>query len=268
MRNDESAQRKHEWEELYRAAPESARAEVLVQTDAYDRIGPIILPLKTRRSGIVNFTLYYFGFYQSGESYYLLTVAEQLAFMNPLVRVSSNCNWAFDLDSVRCECDWELQEAKARIAEEPSKDGLIVFALDQHGKSIPGGARGHAFLYALGQAQNQDLVHDAYVKNGFAVDYRAYDDVCAILRTVGVATMRLLTNNPDRVRFFQSQGFTCERESIEKPYDFYDSEELGVKKDRLRHDLELPGFHPSHVEYYGLDPSSTFPHLVSRDRED
>ncbi len=250
--------RKREWSALYEIAPHTAVEKVVMRTDDYDRIGPIRLPLRTVGKGVVDFTIYYYGFYSSGESYYLITPASDLKFANPLVRISSNCNWAFDLDSVRCECDWEFQDAKVKVAEEPDRDGLIVFALDQHGKSIPGGTRGHALVYALGQAQQQNLVYDAYVKNGFALDYRRYDDICLILEAIGVRGMRLLTNNPERIEFFRTRGFDPMRVPIEKPYERYDSEELGVKRERLNHLLVLPEFIPEDIRIYGLDPTEAF----------
>src|SRR5215213_9984644 len=250
MADGNAERRRHEWSELYSTAPAAALGMVLHRSEHYDRIGPIRLPLRTEGRGIVEFTLYYYGFYASGQSYFMLTPSHGLAFGNPVVRISSNCNWAFDLNSIRCECDWEFQTAKAAIADLPDSDGLIIFALDQHGKSIPGGTRGHALIYALGQAQQQDLVHDAYVKNGFALDYRSYDDVCSILRALGVGRMRLLTNNPERIEYFHEQGFQPERMSIEKPYERHDSEELGVKREKLNHLLELPDFDPAHIRVY------------------
>jgi GTP cyclohydrolase II len=249
---------KEQWGALYKNVPPQALERVLVRGDDFDRIGPIELPMLTPQHGVVHFTLYYFGFYESGESYFLITRSKDLQFTNPLVRVSSNCNWAFDLDSVRCECNWELQHAKAKLAVEPDADGLIIFALDQHGKSIPGGTRGHALIYALGQAQGQDLVREAYINNGFALDYRKYDDVNAILRAVGVRRMRLMTNNPERIEYFRAQGFETERESVEKPYEPHDAEELGVKKEKLGHMLDLPSFHKEDVRLYGLDPTRVF----------
>jgi GTP cyclohydrolase II len=250
--------RRRRWAALYKIVAPSGVEKVLLRTSTYDRIGPITLPLRTLGGQIIDFVLYYYGFYASGDSYLLITRAAGLRFYEPIVRISSNCNWAFDLDSVRCECDWEFQEAKARVAKEPNHDGLIIFAVDQHGKSIPGGMRGHALIYALGQAQQQDLVYDAYIKNGFALDYRQYDDVCVILHSVGIRKMRLLTNNPERIQFFRGRGFKATREPIEKPYEKHDSEELGVKKERLHHLLSLNGFKPDDIKIYGLDPDAIF----------
>jgi GTP cyclohydrolase II len=253
-----ATQRKKDWEHLYSIVGDSAVQEVLLRTETYDRIGPITLPLRTVGRGILDYTVYYYGFYATGNSYFLITRSSELVFNFPLLRVSSNCNWAFDFDSVRCECDWEFQHAKAKVSEQANDDGLIIFAVDQHGKSVPGGTRGHALIYALGQAQRQDLVYDAYAKNGFEVDYRSYDEIFVILRAVGIDRIRLLTNNPERVEIFAQHGFNIQREAIEKPYEVYDSEELGVKRERLHHYLTLDRFSRDDIRIYGLDPERAF----------
>src|SRR5690349_1652178 len=115
--------RADDWERLYAIVPDGAVQKVLLRTNTHDRIGPIRLPLRTINKGVLDFTVYYYGFHATGDSYFLITRAIDLSFTFPLVRISSNCNWAFDFDSVRCECDWEFQYAKAKISEQPSNDG-------------------------------------------------------------------------------------------------------------------------------------------------
>ena len=249
------------WSALYESIPPHILSQILLRTEQFDRIGPIELPLRIlfrEQQEPTLFTLFYFGFYESGENYFLLTQNNSLKFNNPIVRVSSNCNWAFDLGSMRCDCEWELEYSKEIISKEPERDGLIIFALDQHGKAIPGKTRGHALLYALGQAQRQDLVYSAYVKNGFNLDYRNYDEVITILESLGINKMRLLSNNPEKISAFSDHGFQVTRLPIEKPYDRYDSEELGVKKFKLGHHLNLENFKKEDVGLYGLDPKKVF----------
>lgn len=258
MHTPDAVRRKKEWERLYSTVDDGVVQEVLLRTETHDRIGPITLPLRTVGRGVLDYTIYYYGFYATGNSYFLITRSAELVFTSPLLRISSNCNWAFDFDSVRCECDWEFQYAKTRISEQLNNDGLIIFAVDQHGKSVPGGTRGHALLYAIGQAQRQDLVYNAYIKNGFEIDYRTYDEIFVILRAVGINQLRLLTNNPERVESFIQHGFNTEREAIEKPYERYDSEELGIKREKLHHYLTLDKFSRDDIRIYGLDPERTF----------
>lgn len=254
---------KQAFEEVYAIPPAERLGGVLERSERYDRVGPIKLPVLVNEilerrddqvlieANLHNFVAYYYAFF-NGQGYFVITRNSDLDFEDPMVRVSSNCNWAFDFGSQRCECAWELELAKQALLTE--QDGFVIFAMDQHGKSVPGGTLGHSLIYALGQDQNQDLVRAAYVGNNFELDYRDYGDVYHILRELGVASVRLMTNNPDRCDQFEAAGFAVKRTSIEVDYHKVFSEELGVKKERLNHMLKLPGFKPEDVTYYGLDP--------------
>ena len=256
--------RKHKWRQAYRHLPKEDQQRVIQETKDFVRVGPIELPLKmdayplNDEMVVKKFTLQYFQFFKSGGEYYILTPKEDFKFENPLVRLSSNCNWAFDFNSLRCDCRWQFEDAKKIIAEEPRQDGLLIFAHDQHGKSIPGKTLGHSIIYALGQAKKQDLVKAAYLENGFELDYRKYDDIALILKSLGVTKIRLMTNNPDRIQEFQNFGFEVTRVAIEKDYQLYDAEELGVKKTELGHLLNISKFKKTDVKIYGLDHQKVF----------
>lgn len=246
------------WAWLYNNRPERLKKVALRKSATLERLGPIALPLEIKgRSEPVEFSAFYFGSYDTGDHYIVLSPGAW-NLSNPLLRISSNCIWAFALGSVRCDCRWEFEEAKRLATEEPSHNAVLIFAASQHGKGVPGGIRGHALVYAFGQAANQDLVYGAYETNGFALDYRSYADVGRILRDLGIDAVRLLTNNPDRVEALAREGLVVERVPLEKPYLPWDSEELGVKKTRLGHMLDLPGFVHSDVRRYGLDPNQVF----------
>ena len=248
-----------DWDGVYSHLPEKTRKKAIFMTKEFDRIGPIKLPLEISCSNVVSdFFFYYFGFFESKQNYFLITKNENLKFSKPLIRISSNCNWAFDFGSKRCDCKWELEHAKELIHNKKNKDGLIIFCLDQHGKSVPGGAKGHSLIYYLGQTQKQDLVNDAYVTNGFKLDYRRYDDVVVLLKFLKIKKFELLTNNPERIGFFENHGFKVLRKPIEKPYEKFDSEELGVKKEKLGHLLKLKGFKKQDIKIYNLDPQKVF----------
>jgi GTP cyclohydrolase II len=253
------ALRRIAWNRLYRNRPETLTTVILQRTAQLERLGPIILPLEVKgHSEPVDFHAYYFGSYDSGDDYIALTPGSWSTLSNPLLRISSNCIWAFAFSSVRCDCRWEFEEAKRRAVEEPSQNAVLIFAASQHGKAVPGGIRGHALIYALGQAAHQDLVYAAYTRNGFELDYRSYADVAMILRECGIDSIRLLTNNPERVKAINREGILVERVPLEKPYVPWDSEELGVKKARFGHLLDLPGFTPEDVMRYDLDPADVF----------
>ena|GEM_PF-2458869 len=251
--------RRIHWSLIYRGRPATVMERVLWRSRKLERIGPINLPLAVAgESEPVRFTLYYFGSYESGADYFVATPGELDRLENPLVRISSSCIWAFALGSVRCDCRWEFEESKRLAAQEPGGNAVLIYAASQNGKGVPGGLRGHALVYALGQACSDDLVYAAYRNNGFKIDYRSYDDVAEILRYLRIESLRLLTNNPDRVHSLRRLGLAVTPISLEKPYEVWDAEELGVKKTRLGHSLKLHGFDPEDIRRYGLDPLKVF----------
>lgn len=246
---------KNKLNNLYRHIPKNIKEEVLLRTKYFDRIGPIKIPSEIITT-VVDLTLFYYVCYTSKNEYFLITKNKELKFNNPFLRVSSNCFYGFITNSKRCDCQWQLNYALDLLQNQSDNDFLIIFAIDDHGKAIDGGLRGHALLYALGQELKQELVFDAYNKNGFKEDYRNYDDIDLVLKSLLIDKFRLLTNNPERTNFFVKKGYTVEQFPIEKPYDKYLSEELGIKKEKLGHKLNLEGFTKKDIEIYGLSEDS------------
>jgi len=231
---------------------------MLQRTKHFDRIGPIKIPSEI--DGVVHqLYLFYYVFYRSQRQYFLITRNHDLVFTQPFLRVSSNCFFSYIVNSRRCDCKWQLNYAYEQLARQSDDDFLVIFAVDEHGKAIEGGLRGHALLYALGQELGQELILEAYQRNGFEPDSRDYRDICLILESLSVANLRLLTNNPDRVKSFKDNGYFVQRVAIEQPYDKYLSEELGVKKQKLGHELKLDGFSEEDIEVYNLSKNSLKP---------
>ena len=116
-----------------------------------------------------------------------------------LCRVHSHCLGAHVVNSVECDCREQMALAQALIAHEGP--GLIIW-LDQEG-------RGHGHLALLRsralQAQGWSQI-EAYLRLGYAADARDYTSAAAILRDLGVRSIRLLTNNPQKVEGLQAAG--------------------------------------------------------------
>jgi GTP cyclohydrolase II len=122
----------------------------------------------------------------------------------PLVRVHSECFTGEIAWSARCDCGSQLQEAAHRIRQEPVPHGVIIY-LRQEGRGI--GLEQKLRAYNL-----QDLGFDTVEANeilGFPADAREYDAAVEILYDLGLAGgngIRLLTNNPTKVKAIGESG--------------------------------------------------------------
>ncbi len=118
---------------------------------------------------------------------------------NVLVRLHSECLTGDVFGSRRCDCGEQLQQALSLIEDEGA--GMIIY-LRQEGRGI--GLANKIRAYAL-QEQGMDTV-EANRSLGLPDDARTYDVGAAILRDLGIHSVRLLTNNPDKVEELQSCG--------------------------------------------------------------
>jgi GTP cyclohydrolase II len=117
----------------------------------------------------------------------------------PLVRVHSQCLTGDVLASERCDCRAQLELSLRRIAAAPS--GILLY-LPQEGRGI--GLMNKLRAYEL-QDRGMDTV-EANEELGFAADSRDYAFSAAALGLLGAKRVRLLSNNPDKVRQLQGAG--------------------------------------------------------------
>jgi 3,4-dihydroxy 2-butanone 4-phosphate synthase / GTP cyclohydrolase II len=150
-----------------------------------------------------------------------------------LVRVHSECLTGDVLGSLKCDCGWQLHTALERIAAE--KKGALVY-VRQEGRGI--GLVNKLRAYKLQIEQGMDTV-EANVRLGFAPDRRDYGIGNQILRDLGLARLRIMTNNPRKVYGLEGFGLTiAERMPLEAcPHD-HNANYLRTKKDKLGHLLE------------------------------
>jgi GTP cyclohydrolase II len=117
----------------------------------------------------------------------------------PVVRIHSQCLTGDVFGSLRCDCRLQLEMAMRRIAKEGA--GILLYE-QQEGRGI--GLMAKLRAYEL-QDQGRDTV-EANVELGYAADCRAYELPAAVLKLLGVRSVRLMTNNPEKVAAMESAG--------------------------------------------------------------
>jgi GTP cyclohydrolase II len=148
---------------------------------------------------------------------------------NVLVRVHSECWTAEVMGSLKCDCREQLHTAMERIASEGA--GVVVY-LRQEGRGIGLGNKVRA--YAL-QSSGADTV-EANLALGFEADARSYDMAGAILRDLDVRSVRLLTNNPLKVKGLEDAGVVvAKREAHWVGENQHNAGYLAVKRRKMGH---------------------------------
>lgn len=150
-----------------------------------------------------------------------------------LVRIHSECFTGDVLGSERCDCGPQLHRALQRIAREGR--GVLIY-LRQEGRGI--GLLDKLRAYNL-QDEGYDTV-EANLLLGHQADEREYTAAAAILKDLDVASVRLLTNNPNKIDALRELGIAVEaREPLAAPVTTENADYLRTKAQRLHHWLTI-----------------------------
>jgi GTP cyclohydrolase II len=150
----------------------------------------------------------------------------------PLVRVHSQCLTGDVLTSLRCDCRAQLELSLKKIGKAGS--GILLY-LPQEGRGI--GLMNKLRAYEL-QDGGMDTV-EANESLGFAADARDYDFSANILKKLGATRVRLLSNNPEKVRQLESAGIrVVERVPCQPRISKTSRAYLKTKKQKMGHILE------------------------------
>nr|NUR36683.1 GTP cyclohydrolase II [Sphingomonas sp.] len=147
----------------------------------------------------------------------------------PLVRLHSECLTGDVFGSLKCDCGPQLREALHIIG---NAGGGVLLYLRQEGRGI--GLVNKIRAYSL-QDRGFDTV-DANRRLGFADDARDYGHAAAMLRALGIDEVRLLTNNPSKVKGLESAGIkVVERVAHQMPANPHNADYLATKRKRSGH---------------------------------
>ena len=147
----------------------------------------------------------------------------------PIVRIHSQCLTGDVFHSLRCDCRQQLELALATIADAGA--GILIYE-NQEGRGI--GLMAKLQAYEL-QDQGLDTI-EANLELGYKADCREYELPAQILLSLGVRSVRLITNNPAKVEALEMVGVTVvERISAEVSAEPESARYLQTKRDKMGH---------------------------------
>lgn len=151
-----------------------------------------------------------------------------------LVRVHSECLTGDVFGSQRCDCGEQLDAAMARITE--AGMGAIVYLRGHEGRGI--GLGNKILAYQL-QDQGRDTV-EANLDLGLPIDTRDYEAAARMLEDLGVVTVRLMTNNPGKMKKLADHGLRIvERIPVLTKHTPHNIGYLRTKQQKLGHMLDF-----------------------------
>jgi GTP cyclohydrolase II len=147
----------------------------------------------------------------------------------PIVRIHSQCLTGDVFHSLRCDCRQQLELALATIAE--AGVGILLYE-NQEGRGI--GLMAKLQAYEL-QDQGMDTI-EANLELGYRADCREYELPAQILLSMGIRSVRLITNNPEKVEALEAVGIkVAERISAEVSSEPTFERYLQTKREKMGH---------------------------------
>lgn len=147
----------------------------------------------------------------------------------PLVRVHSQCLTGDVFESERCDCHAQLEFSLRKIAKEPA--GIVLY--------LPQEGRGIGLINKIRAYELQDAGLDTVEANhqlGFEADSRDYEFAAEALKALGVRAVRLLSNNPEKVKQLEKSGVrVTQRVPCRPPTGARSRAYLRTKREKLGH---------------------------------
>ncbi|MDD5253665.1 MAG: deaminase [Candidatus Nanoarchaeia archaeon] len=199
--------------------------------------GKFMMPCKLKNGDIEEkFILHLFSFPTNNkflgpeEHFHVITLGDIQGKSNVLIRIESACTYAHLYGSQLCDCLYQKDEALQNISKEG--EGIYIYCLDQHGRGT--GIVNHVLSYQAEQEKNLDTI-EAHRYLNFPDDARDYNSIIQILNYFKIKSVRLLTNNPNRIKKLEENGIKVKRIPLQGPLHKYNFNELKTKKEKLGH---------------------------------
>ncbi len=167
--------------------------------------------------------------YKENEKEHLIIMSENFETLDiPYVRIHSECLTGDAIGSLKCDCQAQLNLSLDFIA----KSGGMVIYHRQEGRNI--GLLNKVNAYAL-QDKGFNTI-EANHKLGFATDERNYEIVKYIFEDLDIKKIKLITNNPEKIKFIESLGVKIvERISAITHINEYNKNYIKTKKEKMGH---------------------------------
>jgi 3,4-dihydroxy 2-butanone 4-phosphate synthase / GTP cyclohydrolase II len=179
-----------------------------------------------------DFDLYLYRSLVDGENHLALVKGDVADGQPVLVRVHSECLTGDVFGSRRCDCGPQFQKAMERVQQEGR--GVVLY-MRQEGRGIGLGPKIHAYKL---QEQGYDTV-EANLKLGYPMDLRDYGVGAQILHDLGIRKLRLMTNNPRKIRGLSGHRLEIvEQVPISLPANEHNAFYLETKRKRMGHLIE------------------------------
>ncbi len=210
-------------------------AEDQLQTEdaaAYADSNALVISAHAKLPVAANAQAHIYGFRSEADSTdHIALVVGERDDTTPVVRLHSECLTGDVLGSLKCDCGPQLHTALAQMGD--ANWGVLLY-LRQEGRGI--GLINKLRAYAL-QDQGFDTV-DANQRLGFAIDARDFSIAARMLELLSIPTVKLLTNNPEKVEGLQGCGIAVdERLPVKIAANPHNEFYLDTKRDRTGHKL-------------------------------
>ena len=147
----------------------------------------------------------------------------------PMVRIHSECFTGDVVHSQRCDCGEQLEKSISMI--QAHGHGYVIYLRDHEGRGI--GLTEKIKAYQL-QDAGMDTI-DANLHLGHEIDARDWSDAIAIVKALGLKELRLLTNNPNKVKALRTAGIEVKQVNLTVAPNSFNEKYLATKEEKLGH---------------------------------